>query len=139
MTKRCFVYAIAAIDDWGGWHRVSQALATVKDDEHVAALAIAGEWGPSFAEIMMRFRAAAETARKVGWDGDIRGGLYSENGPLWAPLPSGVEAETEFLIAWKQDNNGGCFIVSPYPLPWLAEADYCTWDSFLAPVAPRFP
>jgi hypothetical protein len=27
----------------------------------------------------------------------------------------------EYLIAWKQDNNGESFVALPFPLPWLEE------------------
>jgi hypothetical protein len=41
-------------------------------------------------------------------------------GPWFCPLPpQHDDFECEFLLAWKQDNNGQTFIASPYPLPWL--------------------
>jgi hypothetical protein len=53
-------------------------------------------------------------ALEAGWEGDIRHG----SGPFVCPLPDG-DCGSEYLIAWKQDNNGSTFIASPFCLPWL--------------------
>jgi hypothetical protein len=123
---RLFVYVIDAIDDWTGWHKVVDARGDFGDEsiseEHMLA---GGEhrWGPRFGELMTRFREGAQIARtRVGWEGDVRGGMHSASGPFWVPIPTGDSCKTEFLIAWKQDNNGTTFVISPFALPWLEEA-----------------
>lgn len=65
---------------------------------------------------------AYELAKKVGWEGDIR------EGPYIAGLPTHETADDgHIMIAWKQDNNGDTFVVSPYKLPWLEHGDYGKW------------
>ncbi|MGA8614265.1 MAG: hypothetical protein WB760_21835 [Xanthobacteraceae bacterium] len=36
-------------------------------------------------------------------------------------------ADGHYMIAWKQDNNGMTFIVSPHKLPWLEQGDHVDW------------
>ncbi len=65
---------------------------------------------------------ALQIARKVGWEGDIR------EGPFIAGLPTDKGGEDgKVMIAWKQDNNGDTFIVSPIRLKWLETGDYGKW------------
>jgi hypothetical protein len=56
---------------------------------------------------------AKDLALEAGWEGDYRG----SHTPRVLFLPD----ETEFIcaFAWKQENNGSTFVVSPKPLPWL--------------------
>lgn len=55
-------------------------------------------------------------ARDAGWEGDFRLGPVV----FWMPDP---DFNTfVFGFAWKQDNNGTTFTVSPRPLPWLENA-----------------
>jgi hypothetical protein len=65
--------------------------------------------------VLRRWAAAKDIAADIGFDGKLRSG----EGPCVIPLPSG-DYDCGYLIAWKQDNNGSCFIASPYPLPWIA-------------------
>ena len=60
---------------------------------------------------MLRWRVARQLGRRIGWEGDFRG-------PISCPLPNG-DCGGEYLIAWKQDNNGATFVASPFALLWL--------------------
>jgi hypothetical protein len=97
------VYHIPPIDDWRGWQRPSDLFRVS-----------VSEWSEWFDPPLWRpsWVKAQELAKKAGWDGDIRDGPYVTVLPL-PPGPSPV------VIGWKQDNNGNCFIASPYKLPWL--------------------
>jgi hypothetical protein len=67
-------------------------------------------------EVEARWRKAQELARRAHWEGDVREG---SGGPWFCPIP--MPGTVEYLIAWKQDNNGESFVASPFPLPWLEE------------------
>lgn len=66
---------------------------------------------------------AKSLARNVGWEGDIKG-----RGPsvFWLP----AENHFQYGFAFKQDNNGMTFVVSPVKLPWLEERADAMTDSF---------
>jgi hypothetical protein len=114
-----FAYARAAIDFWPGW---------LSEEEFKAQLAhrcftqrdIANAWSR-----YEQFRDRAyDLAKKVGWEGDIR------SGPFIAGLPTHETAiDGNVMLAWKQDNNGDTFVVSPYKLPWLEGGDYGKWTA----------
>jgi hypothetical protein len=107
-----FAYSRAAIDFWPGWMTEKQFEASLKAQMYDGAV-----------REYYEFRDAAfALAKKVGWEGDIR------EGPFIAGLPThDVGRDGRFMIAWKQDNNGDTFVVSPYRLPWLEKGDYGTW------------
>jgi hypothetical protein len=71
-------------------------------------------WSCTSHELMCRYIAARSIARRVHWEGDIRSG----SGPFICPIPDG-DSTGEYLIAWKQNNNGTTFIASPFRLSWL--------------------
>jgi hypothetical protein len=103
MNKSIYVYRFLPIDDSHHWTHPS---------------AIFNENGKdgfrSLNEFNEVFDIGKVTARFLGWEGDIR------EGPYVSILPSyDSGSESPFLIAWKQDNNGECFIVSPYLLTWM--------------------
>lgn len=54
---------------------------------------------------------AKEMAREIGWEGDFR------HEPYVFYLPS--EGEFVYGFAFKHDNNGDTFVISPIELPWL--------------------
>ena len=92
------VYKINAIDHWDGWHPVASM-------EHRAVFTLA-------------FNAAI--AEGIGYR-VLRAG---EGGnPWWAPFPGPDSGDPLYLIAWKQENNGTTFIVSPVELPHLGEPE----------------
>jgi hypothetical protein len=42
-------------------------------------------------------------------------------GPFFSALPDGMSSSCDYVVAWKQHNNGTTFLVSPWELPWLAD------------------
>lgn len=62
------------------------------------------------------WKSAKQTAVEKGWEGDFR------HKPCVFWLPS--EVSFEFGFVFKQDNNGTTFILSPQPLPSLAEFEF---------------
>ena len=83
---------------------------------------------PDPATEVAQYKAFREKAfalgHKVGWEGDIR------EGPFIAGLPTNETGnDGHIMIAWKQDNNGDTFVVSPFKLPWLEVGDYGEWAS----------
>lgn len=57
------------------------------------------------------WEAAQESAKAVGWEGDFRLSPVV----FWLPGDGGFD----YGFAFKQDNNGDTFVVSPVPMPWL--------------------
>lgn len=68
---------------------------------------------PELTRFLADFEAAKKLASEGYWEGDYR------NSPVVFFLPT--ECEFQYAFAWKQDNNGSTFIVSPVALPWLDE------------------
>lgn len=102
-----YVYAGCPIDFWSGW---------MPEAEYLAALAANEE---DQATYYMRLGAAQVLAKRLGWEGDMR------QGPFVSGLPAPDSPYSEFLIGWKQSNNGTTFIASPYELPWLSKDWTC--------------
>jgi hypothetical protein len=92
-----FVYFIPPIDFWFGWH--DPELLIYEYERHL-----------KFEEY---FRLGKETARKLGWAGDVR------DGPYVCGVADPNMLAFNYLIAWKQENNGDCVVVSPHRLPHL--------------------
>ncbi len=114
MAGTLYAYELSPIDHWGGWrrpedvYRVSSAAegAVPWPGEHLDARGWPDLWA-----------RAQRVARKTGygWEGDIR------EGPFLTVLPPGEYGEPLVVIAFKQDNNGMTYVVSPVPLPWLGK------------------
>jgi hypothetical protein len=102
------VYSLMPIDFWAGWQKPEVVFCGFVDDERHQM----SDWGPLWEK-------AKRLAKRVGWEGDIRG-----SGPLVTvlPLAPGNYDLPAVIIAWKQDNNGTTFLAAPWRLPWL-EAD----------------
>jgi hypothetical protein len=99
-----FVYKIMPIDDWTGWRTLTEAAPETQSE--------GPSCGPSFRSLLARLLEGCEIAhREHNWEGDIK------DGPYWIPLPA--EGHDKFLIAWKQSNDGTCFVASPFALHWL--------------------
>jgi hypothetical protein len=64
---------------------------------------------------MNDWEAAKLAARQQGWEGDFR----VSPKVLWFPS----ELQFSYGFAFKQDNNGSTFVVSPVALAWLDELD----------------
>lgn len=62
-------------------------------------------------------REIREAAAEIGWEGDVRGD---------ACVVFLMPEDTTFVggFAWKQDNNGTCFVASSVELPHLSELGY---------------
>lgn len=105
------VYCLNPIDFWHGWMSEAeyrkQIIENYGRDLHQAA----SEWD----EYLDFKEKAFELAKRLGWEGDIRGGD--------TPDIAGLPADGKFMLGWKQDNNGTTFIASPFRLPWL-ESEY---------------
>lgn len=113
-----YAYDIAPID-WGWDFLPTVEQMAAKYAENDAAAAIEQNPfvdGPVVLDFLDEFREAKEAARAKGWEGDYRG----EGRPRVLFLPgAGSNCAFQHAFAWKQDNNGTTFIISPYPLPWL--------------------
>jgi hypothetical protein len=102
-TMKLFVYSVGIIDDWYGRRLFSEI--APRDDEGMVLE------GPSTEILAERFKLAGAAAREMFWEGDVT------CGPYWAPIPiSDDPGASEFVIGWKQSNNGATFIASPFPL-----------------------
>lgn len=111
-----FAYARAAIDFWPGWLAEEQFLDQLK------AIYTSDDAEKATGEYEELKQSAFLLAKKVGWEGDIR------EGPFVAGLPTDMIAnDGKIMIAWKQDNNGDTFVVSPIKLAWLEIGDYGKW------------
>lgn len=98
------VYQISAIDF--GWERlksVEQTLIEMFEDEmcHDNIKHFAKDW-----------HEAKELARKKGWEGDFR----EDPVVFWMPCN---DFEMVYGFAFKQDNNGTTYVISPVELSWL--------------------
>lgn len=67
------------------------------------------------------WKEARSLARQVGWEGD----LPRPPSVFWIP----GDDSFEYGFAFKQQNNGMTFIISPRALPWLAKHAAQTADS----------
>jgi hypothetical protein len=91
MKRGIYVYKCYAIDYWDGWQRIHY-----RDTEATKFL----------------HRAQEIALAHLEWEGDVN------DGPYIAPLPCN-DAYCDFMVAWKQKNNGDTFIGCPYALLWL--------------------
>jgi hypothetical protein len=98
-----FCYAIGPIDFWTGWTKPDGLF-----DLHADADGLDRD---GYEDWLVRVEGLA---RDLGWEGD------RTVGPLIAGLP-GDTLGGEFMIGWKQSNNGVTFIASPRPLTWLGK------------------
>jgi hypothetical protein len=106
--RELIVYNVGIIDHWTGWQKPADLM---RDDPHGAF---------SRQEFEQRLARAHDIARTLGWEGD--------GSPLITAIPDAPDSyESEYLIGWKQSNNGTTFIASPFELPWLAADSAVTW------------
>ncbi|GHC38546.1 hypothetical protein GCM10007291_45190 [Gemmobacter nanjingensis] len=98
-------YSLAPIDfGWEHCPTVAEYTAMLKADDVM--------YGPEVVEqFYADFQTAKDLARDVGWEGDFRGDAHVFLVP--------TEEAFQYGFAWKQDNNGITFIVSPVKLPHL--------------------
>ena len=57
------------------------------------------------------WESAKDAASQKGWDGDFR----LEPVVMWIPN----DTEFNYGFAFKQDNNGTTYVISPVEMPWL--------------------
>ncbi len=62
-------------------------------------------------EFRDNFKTAKAMASDIGWEGDFRGEAHVFMMP--------DEDQFTYGFAWKQDNNGTTFVISPQPMPHL--------------------
>jgi hypothetical protein len=108
-ARRLIAYRTPPVDWWDGWVKA----ATVLKAHGTADFNV--PWiNPQ--EFSIRWLAAQRAAGQLLWEGDIR------QGPFVCPLPaSGDGGPDDYIISWKQDNNGTTFVASPEDLPWVHE------------------
>jgi len=115
---RLCVYRISYIDFWSGW---SHAHDRVRIDFSPEPGMLCDDLRITQNEWESRWCLAKYLAGKVGWEGDIREGPYVAGLPVASGPDKDDFTNSEFLIGWKQDNNGRTFIASPVELPWLKD------------------
>lgn len=122
-----FVYSRDPIDYWTGWLTEREYLCRLVTDKLPDGSTMANVEG-AFVCVCeyMKWRDAGMTlAYEIGWEGDVRGDQIFVTG---VPSELGNNGEDdEILIAWKQENNGHTFIISPFELPWLKDLKYPNW------------
>ena len=102
------IYACGPIDWWYGWTPLEQVLEKAMSR-------------PGFPDFPLRAADIHERLQQARRfcpfkDSELRQG---EGGPWFCPLPLDDPGNYEFLLAWKLDNNGTTYVVSPFQLPWL--------------------
>ena len=103
-----YVYCGGAIDDWTAWADL-YAMAGTSDHE---------AFGISADALFLLLFSAVKLVLERGW------GSPPRHGPRFAPVPDLVEGNRpQFMVGLKEDNNGVTWIISPVPLPHLAEYD----------------
>lgn len=97
------VYHVEPIDYWHGWQTVPDVVAKLAagDRDELATFTTA-------------LVSALQAATRGGYDGEPR----DEIGYV-SILPNHEYGGGRWLFAFKADNNGATYIVSPYSLGWL--------------------
>lgn len=106
MQTTLYCYAVGPVDFWPG---------AMTRKQLAESLVVEGQTHISVSELLMD---AEHASRKIGWDGDHR----QEPRFFVLPDPENFTMALGFVI--KQDNDGLCFVVSPFPLQHLH--DDCT-------------
>jgi hypothetical protein len=92
------------VDWWCGCLTFDQYVATLQPKEIAEAKAL--------------LEKAKAHADQCGWEGDM------VEGPFVFGVPPRHGYNTfDVGFAWKQDNNGTTYVVSPVPMPWLEPPD----------------
>ena len=109
-----FVYSIMPIDF--GWEHCP----TISEFAgQIAKLAVDNlPYGSEddFNNFVKDFTTAKQLALEEGWEGDFRGEAHVFQIP--------VEGSFTYGFAWKQDNNGSTFVISPVELPHLKQLEF---------------
>jgi hypothetical protein len=100
MAKKKLInlWSCPPIDWWSGMIDLSKHAAR----DFVAAPSDALEFE---GEVHALLAGAKKLALSRGWEGDI------SQGPFLSALPTG-DGHVDLIVAWKQSNNGTCFVAS---------------------------
>lgn len=116
-TRTLWVYSTGPIDFWEGWRTPEQLANELGgapqglDLEGDATYQSPDIWTMVIEQAIKMAEAAITSC--TYWEGDKR------EGPYLASLPNPDTCSTFYMVAWKQDNNGDLFVVSPVALPYL--------------------
>lgn len=111
-------YVSSPIDSWGGLKTIKETVQTLAEEFEGGNCA---EWlaecdeatSLDIQEFLANWDSAKVAAKDAGWEGDFR------EPPMVFWLP--CETECRYGFAFKQENNGSTFVVSPLALPWLSQ------------------
>lgn len=108
-------YDLPPIDwHWNYLPTVDEMAKRFAADDAVLDLNGAPEYEPRMLpDFLKHFEMAKEMATEVGWEGDFK--AYAGARVFFLP----GEVQFDYGFAWKQENNGTTFVVSPHPLTWL--------------------
>lgn len=114
-SSRWYAYHLPPIDY--GWECLRTVEQTVKILGQREALQKLSGWRDEYPtdEFISAWERAQREAKSRGWEGDFR----HDPVVFWIPGETGFM----FAFAFKQDNNGSTFVISPVMLPWLEELD----------------
>jgi hypothetical protein len=115
-----YAYDLCPIDwGWDYLPTVEQMAARYAENDAVKAIqGIEYLDGPFVEPFLEEFKQAQEAARAAGWEGDYR----NDSRPRVLFLPgANMNCAFQHAFAWKQDNNGTTFVISPYQLTWLED------------------
>lgn len=109
-----YAYHIGPIDyAWSQLKTVEDTAAEMAAFEARVAVVNAAEVVeyPEVKQFLADWQEAKSLACGEGWEGDFR------QGPVVFWIPEG--GSFAYGFAFKQDNNGSTFVISPVPMPWL--------------------
>jgi hypothetical protein len=110
-----YCYHISPIDF--AWQQLKTVVETASelasDEAELAVMGASSSEYPEAAEFLSDWKEAKSMAYAEGWEGDFR------QGPVvfWVPTSDSFK----YGFAFKQDNNGSTFVISPVPMPWLEQ------------------
>lgn len=112
------VYDVSPIDYGWAWMPTVEDVAA-QYAKHDAELLIGDDKdeGRLHDNFISELQGAMDAARKEGWEGDYRG----DSRPRVLFLPANEGGTFIHAFAWKQDNNGSTFVISPVPMVWLQD------------------
>ncbi|WP_312435441.1 hypothetical protein [Janthinobacterium sp.] len=111
-----FAYHVAPIDfGWEDLQTVEDAAAKIGELDARAVVTEVRHEVPRIGinEFLESWENAKKMAKQVGWEGDFR----HSPGVFWVPTPDGFKHG----FAFKQDNNGSTFVISPVKMSWLED------------------
>jgi hypothetical protein len=108
-------YEIAPIDfGWENLKTVRETAVALLESGQASALKNDID-ASDLQDFLISWESAKTAASEKGWDGDLKG----EPVVMWIPN----DTEFNYGFAFKQDNNGTTYVMSPVEMPWL-ESEY---------------